>query len=160
MRETEFLKGGEPDQMPVEWDDPKTAVAEWSIKMTPRVLHGMENENPNKGRFITKSQKPSSSSPTEEGGATKKRDREFTPIEHYTPCGERNFEYSWRDRIAEGYVLTGNHPEIIAISKIGETILEPVHPVTLTLPRVGQPVTLLNPQAQNKNWVKNPLLPI
>lgn len=159
MRETEFLRGTEPDKMPVEWEDPKTAVAEWSIRMTPRVLHGMKNENPNKGRPIARPEKSLPSTLIEKGGATK-RSREFTPIEHYTPCGERNFEYSWRDRIAEGYVLTGNHPEIIAISKIGETILEPVHPVTLTLPRVGRPVTLLNPQAQNKNWVKNPLLPI
>lgn len=54
---TRFLRGTNPDEMPVEWEDPKTAVAEWSIVMTPRVLEGMKNENPNKGRFVLSTNK-------------------------------------------------------------------------------------------------------
>lgn len=48
----QFVVRSEPEEAPVEWDDPKIMTGEWCVALTPRVLKGMENENPHKGRYI------------------------------------------------------------------------------------------------------------
>jgi len=98
-------------------------------------------------------------------------ENKFIPVEHYKPGQNRNFDYGYRNKIASGFVLAGERPEVIALTKPGEQVMEPVSPVIVTLPVTDTKVTILSPRPdfrtdsqlfrdQNAEWRPSPLLPI